>query len=104
MRTSVESVDVYLGFYVSNALIPTTLMGRNDFPMLNPPLPRALEVGDNMKWLTVLSTVGMMTAMVRGINPTLMAAEVWTMARLGSGEQIASERHAFDELPLPSAE
>jgi len=104
LRASVESVDVYLGFHVSHAVIPTTLMGRNDYPVHNPPLPRALEVGDHMNWLTALSTVGVMRSTAGATNPTLMPAEVWTVVRLGSGEHIASERHAFDELPLRSAE
>jgi hypothetical protein len=101
LRTSVESVDIHLGFHVGKTVIPVTMMGRNDYPMQNRPLPHALESGDQLIWLTALTTIEMMRASGTATNPTLVPAEVWSVVRLGSGEQIASERHTFDQLPLP---
>lgn len=104
LRTSVESVDVYLGFHVDDTVIPFTMMGRNDYPLTNPRTPHGLEVGDQLNWLTALATIDMIRAAAPAASPTLVPAEVWSEVRLGSGEHITSERHAYDQLPLPPAD
>jgi len=61
-----------------------------------------LESGDRLNWLTALATIQMMRAAALATDLALAPAEVWSVVHLGSGEQITSERHAFDQLPLPA--
>lgn len=100
LRASVESVSIFLGVQIAETTAPATLMGRNDYPSENPRLPRGLESGDQMSWLTALSSIGMMRDGVLGVNPAVGFGEVWSAVRLGSGEQIASDRYSIDLFPL----
>lgn len=105
LRTSVVGVDTYLGLRTEEgAAMPFTMMGRNDYAAQNPALPRALESGDQLAWLTALETIEMMQAAALSATTTVEPSEVWSVARLGSGEKIESERHAFDLLPVSSAD
>ena len=99
LRASVESVGIHLSLHLDETEAPLTMIGRNDFPLLNPHLPHAIESGERLNWLTSLATVEMMQAGVQGVNPAVRPAEIWCEVRLGSGEHIASERFAVELLP-----
>lgn len=100
LRTSVVGVDTYMGLLADRSVMPFTMMGRNDYPIQNPQLPKALESGDQLAWLTSLGTIEMMRAAARAADTKIEPAEIWSAVRLGSGEQVESDRHSFGLLPL----
>jgi hypothetical protein len=100
LRTSVVGVDTYMGLLADTTVMPFTMMGRNDYPIQNPQLPKALESGDHLAWLTALGTIEMMRAAAQAAETKIEPAEIWSAVRLGSGEQIESDRHPFGLLPL----
>jgi hypothetical protein len=74
-----------------------TLLGRNDFPVLNPQLPRHLRVGESATWMTRLSTIrGILAA---GAASGISFSTVWAEIRLSTGETIHSQDVAVTSLP-----
>jgi hypothetical protein len=72
------------------------LMGRNDYPGLNPELSRRVPAGDSITWLTSVTTL-------RWISDRLQDADLLELRgaiHLGSGERFKSEGVAWDRLAL----
>jgi hypothetical protein len=69
--------------------IGPSLMGRNDFPMVNPALPLRLDSGESASWCSSVDLVSRIVAFFgsRGHEVESVSSE----ARLGSGETIESE-------------
>ncbi len=97
LRATVEAVDIYVSATSGHGEVPMTLMGRNDFPYVNPPLPAPLEVGACLRWLTDLATVRWMITNIE--DSSMSATELWAVTRLGSGESIESKRYSIADLP-----
>jgi hypothetical protein len=95
--TSVE--DISLSFVFVDAKgkqYESPLMGRNDFPAINPCLPKPLEVGaPAVHWLTSLSTLGTLLPLLS----TADGVRVQGNARLGSGETISTETQPAALIP-----
>ena len=87
LKASVDSLDL--------RLVPAgdRLMGINDFPRINPPLPFTVDIGESQRWLYELRTVAALIGGLRKVRGqvTAMTGE----ASLGSGETIESA-----ELPI----
>jgi hypothetical protein len=103
--TNVGMVDSFVadvGIYVrpdgQRGEIPHfTLLGRNDFPLLNPRLPKQLRVGESTTWMTQMSTI---QAMVEaGAATGVTFSTVWAQVRLATGETILTQEVAVDSLP-----
>src|SRR5471030_2394425 len=79
----VSEIGIYLRPDGGRGDVPqVTLLGRNDFPHLNPDLPKQLRVGESAHWLTRVSIVrGIVTAAdAQGI----LFTTVWAQARLAT--------------------
>lgn len=72
------------------------LLGRNDFPWLNPDLPKRLLAGESMHWLTRLNSIAWIVQ--RAENATFTS--LYGRVHLGSGEAVESARLPWDVLPL----
>lgn len=75
-----------------------TLMGRNDYPYLNPALPRQLHAGESIEWLTRTSTIDAILA-AAAKNGTPAFTTLWVEVRLSTGERITSDDAAIAALP-----
>jgi hypothetical protein len=84
----IDAVDFYylLTVDATSEEVQTSLLGRNDFPPNNPPLPYRLEDGASVQWLMKFSTVELMNQEA-AFNLSALRAVV----RLGSGEHIESQ-------------
>jgi hypothetical protein len=95
--TSVE--DISLSFVFVDAKgkqYESPLMGRNDFPAINPCLPKPLEVGaPAVHWLTSLSTLGILLPFLS----TADGVRIQGNARLGSGDTISTETQPAALIP-----
>ncbi|MEW1951089.1 hypothetical protein AB0280_17780 [Pseudarthrobacter sp902506025] len=74
------------------------LLGRNDFPYLNPSMPRRIEAGDSAHWFYDLALVTTMVTVLRkqGYQVDALVAKV----SLGSGEELESNPLPADYLPI----
>jgi hypothetical protein len=98
LRATIESMALIIGVGLDSSDHDLSLVGRNDFPHLNPALPQPLEVGDSATWFTSLATVEMI---VKACSVgSLRAVECWMEANLGTGEKVRSARHPTEELPF----
>jgi hypothetical protein len=59
LRSSVETLEVFFGVQIGNTASEISLLGGNDYPGLNPELPKSLEYGEPCHWLTSLDTFRM---------------------------------------------
>jgi len=87
LKASVNSYDL--------RLVPSNdrLMGINDFPRVNPPLPCPVDIGESQTWLYDLRNV---TSLIGGLQKVRgQVTAVIGEASLGSGETIEST-----ELPV----
>jgi hypothetical protein len=98
LPASIESISIYFLLGPGGAHGEFSLLGRNDFPTLNPSLPARLDVGESVTWLTSLETFQWVVTQVAlsGVETAEFRAEV----SFGSGEKIASGPHAIALLPL----
>ena len=90
----VAEVTIYLRPHGARGEVPEfTLFGRNDFPLLNPPLPAPLRSGEAINRLTKVQTLlGLLrTGEQSGIEFEAVRAQV----RLSTGERIDS-----DDVPI----
>lgn len=96
-RTSVEDISLSFVFAdVKGRRYESPLMGRNDFPAINPCLPKPLQVGaPAVHWLTSLSTLGTLLPFLS----TADRVRVRGNARLGSGEIISTEAQPATLIP-----
>jgi hypothetical protein len=94
----IDSISIYFLLGPSGAHGEASLLGRNDFPTMNPTLPARLDVGPSINWLTSLDTFGFVISQAArsGAEVEEFRAEV----ALGSGEKITSGPHAVALLPL----
>lgn len=74
-----------------------TLLGRNDFPLLNPQLPRQLRVGESIEWMTRPRTIHDMVA--AGAAHDVAFSTYWAQVRLATGEMIDSQEVKVNSLP-----
>lgn len=74
-----------------------TLLGRNDYPLINPPLPKNLRVGESSHWLTGHSTIRSIVAIGRASSTTF--STVWAQVRFATGETVQSQDVAITSLP-----
>lgn len=94
LRASVVSHDLRL------VPIGDRLMGINDFPSINPPLPRPVDIGESQTWLYELRNVAALIGALRKVRGQVTA--VIGEASLGSGETIESAELPIEFLgPLP---
>lgn len=98
LRASVEMMDLFVSVELGGVEFETTLSGRNDFPYLNPPLPRGVESGKSFTWLTSLKT--MVDIVGRLDQGEQKPVSFWAHVRLGTGEGVESERHPVADLQL----
>lgn len=98
LAASIDSFNLYLkaGNGVESALI-----GRNDYPYLNPDLPYPLAPGESARWLTSVDTLHMLMRGMKGAGVEM--AGFRATAELGSGDTISSEVVSIEHLPEPSA-
>ena len=98
LQASIDSISIWLRLGPDGPQLETSLLGRNDFPLLNPSLPTHLDVGESIKWLTSLETFEWVISKVAlsGVG----VAEFWAELALGSGEKITSASHSITLLPL----
>jgi hypothetical protein len=99
LPASVTSVSIWFRVEAGGAQFETSLMGRDDFPSLNPSLPTRLDIGESTSWLTSPGTFELMASQVASIlkgGVTEFRVEV----ALGSGEKITSAWYAIQLLPL----
>ncbi|MEV5961860.1 hypothetical protein AB0L70_08850 [Kribbella sp. NPDC051952] len=84
---SVEDVAFYLGYRKSGSeeVFESALLGRNDFPPSNPPLPYRLPEGDAVRWLMKAETLEMLAKLG---DATLIT--VTAQVQLASGEKVRS--------------
>lgn len=98
LPASIESFNLYL--QAANGL-ETALIGRNDYPSLNPDLPCPLGPGESAKWLTSIDTLLMLINGMKGAGVEM--AGFRATVGLGSGETISSEVCSIEHLPAPAA-
>lgn len=94
LKASVDSYDVRLA--------PTgdRLMGINDFPGINPPLPCPVDIGESQRWLYELRNITALIGALQKVHGQVSA--VIGEASLGSGETIESAELPIEFLgPLP---
>ena len=98
LPASIDSISIYFLLGPSGTHGEASLLGRNDFPTMNPTLPARLDVGASINWLTSLDTFGFVISQAArsGVEVEEFRAEV----ALGSGEKITSGPHAVALLPL----
>jgi hypothetical protein len=100
LPTSINDVTIWFSAEATGRRLETSLLGRNDFPHLNPSLPTRLEVGASISWLTSLATFKLMVSLVTG----MLKGEVTEFRvdmNLSSGEKVSSPWHPIALLPLP---
>ena len=94
----VAEVTVYVRPDGEYAEVPQfTLLGRNDFPHLNPPLPKQLRVGESVAWMTRVSTIRGIVAAGAAVGIDFVT--VWVHVRLATGETIRSQDVPVAALP-----
>ena len=76
--------------------VPLALLGRNDFPQLNPELPYRLLAASSMTWLTKQETLTWISRRAENAVIVSLSATV----SLGSGEKFESQRVAWTDLPI----
>jgi hypothetical protein len=99
LPASITGIGIWFRVEAGGVQLETSLLGRNDFPFLNPSLPVRLDVGEATNWLTSLGTFEFMTSQVArtlGAEVTEFRVDV----HLGSGEKIQSTWHAIALVPL----
>lgn len=98
----IEAVEIHYVLDWKNKPAEISLAGRNDFPLLNPLLPRPLDIGESAHWLTRLETFAMIVSQMKATPSSGLEVvqEFYATVRLGSGETIRSERFKLSELPL----
>lgn len=74
-----------------------THLGRNDYPLLNPQLPKRLRVGEATNWMTRVSTVHEIVAHASSLGVNLATA--WAEVRLATGDSAETDDVALDSLP-----
>ena len=94
---SVEAFTVFYAFGGPAAPAEMTLLGRDDFPVQNPPLPATVASGESISWFTRLATFRLIEseATERGLVVDNFSVEVG----LGSGQKIRSTPCRFNLLP-----
>lgn len=102
VAATVDSFTLYCSIRTPNTsgeeLPALTLLGRNDFPELNPKPGARLDVGASMNWFTRLATVATIIAPLG--TDRFHPVDIYIDAKLGSGETVLSERHPIGELPF----
>lgn len=98
LPASIESFNLYLR--ATNG-VESALIGRNDFPRLNPDLPCPLGPGESAKWLTSIDTLRMLVDAMKGAGVAI--AGFRATVGLGSGETITTEVCSIEHLPERSA-
>jgi hypothetical protein len=103
LPASINDVTIWFRAEVNGVKLETSLLGRDDFPHLNPSLPTRLEVGASVSWLTSLATFQGMVSLVAGILKGSVT-EFRVDMNLGSGEKISSPWHPIALLPPAESE
>ena len=98
LPASIDSFSLYLQ---AASGVESELIGRNDYPYLNPDLPCPLSPGESAKWLTSVETLRLLIHGMSGAGLEMVGFRA-TIA-LGSGETISSEVCSIEHLPEPSA-
>jgi hypothetical protein len=95
---TVESADLTYLVTINghDESVPLALLGRNDFPQLNPELPHRLLAASSMTWLTKQETLTWISRRAENAVIVSLSATV----SLGSGEKFESERVAWTDLPI----
>jgi hypothetical protein len=98
LPASLHNISIYFLLGPAGSRGQFSLLGRNDFPVLNPSLPARLEVGEGITWLTSLETFQWVVTQLtlNGVKSEEFRVE----AMLGSGERITSGPHALALLPV----
>jgi hypothetical protein len=94
LPASIESFNLYLRMGDD---VEAALVGRNDYPHLNPRLPCPLGPGESAKWLTDLDTLRMLIDGLAGASAEVVGFRA--TVGLGSGETISSEVCPVEDLP-----
>lgn len=98
LPASIESFNLYLQ---GAGEMESALIGRNDYPHLNPDLPCPLGPGESAKWLTSVDTLRMLIHGMKGAGVEMVGFRA--TVGLGSGETISSDVVSIEHLPEPSA-
>ena len=94
MAAVIQGVDLYFEYRLSESdTAASTLMGRNDLPDTNPPLPYRLQDGAAVQWLTKRETIAMLASGATEVE--LQPAAMYAVVRLASGESVESARVAW---------
>jgi hypothetical protein len=95
---TVESADLTYLLTIDghDESVPLALLGRNDFPQLNPELPHRLLAGASITWLTKQETLTWISSRAENAVIVSLSATVG----LGSGEKIESDSVAWTDLPM----
>lgn len=96
----IDAVEISFQVARGRTVYEVGFLGRNDYPDLNPALPRRLEVGEAANWLTALETFAWVVSRVADTSAALQVVEFRAQARLGSGEKITSATYKIADLPL----
>lgn len=96
LPVQVDSIDLHWNFRLHDQddQLAFTLMGRNDFAVLNPRLPHRVLDGAAVHWLVSGDTVRATAALYDGHRLDSIHAVV----RLGTGENIETERIRWDQV------
>jgi hypothetical protein len=98
LPASIDSFNLYLQ---ADGGVESALIGRNDYPHLNPDRPCPLGPGESAKWLTSVDTLRMLIHGMRGAGVKMVGFRA--TVGLGSGETIATDVMSIEHLPEPSA-
>lgn len=96
LAASVSEIRLMFEVEVQGASIPMTLIGRNDFPSDNPPLPHRILDGASTNWLTKKETLAECSSMA---NPHQVSA-LYAQIILESGESIESPHRSWNEVEV----
>jgi len=91
----IEGIDLWFMYPLEGCQdARASLMGRNDYPGSNPPMPYRLKSGAALRWFTSKSTVALVSSGVEGQTPSAMFASV----RLSTGEVVESPPVPWDDV------
>lgn len=96
---TVASVTLHYFFRIGDAdqtESALAMLGRNDYPLLNPDMPKRVLAGDSMHWLTSMASLALIIDRAPQANFSALQAQV----HLGSGERCDSALVPWGELPL----
>ncbi len=96
----VDAIEITFQIAAGESRFELELMGRNDFPDLNPGFPKRLDIGEAANWLTSLETFEWVVSRVAEVGSSSEVVEFRARGKLGSGERIASGVYKIADLPF----